>query len=96
MPRRKERRGKGHQGEWSSESIDHQPGNLQCLKLAGRLIEMRRELDEEPPPPDQSPNSPRSHLDEYEAFRLLVDMRNDAIRRGDVPKGDDSGSWCGG
>ena len=89
-PRRRERRGKDHRGEWSSESIDHQPGNLQCLKFAGRLIELRRQLDEDLARPDQSMDSPRSRIDEYEAFRLLVDMRNDAMRRGDVPKDDDS------
>ena len=89
-PRRRERRGKDQRGEWSSETLDHQPGNLQCLKFAGRLIELRRQLDEDPPPPDQSINSPRSRIDEYEAFRLLVDMRNDAMRRGDVPADDDS------
>ena len=85
-PRRRERRGKDHRGEWSSETLDHQPGNLQCLKFAGRLIELRRQLDEDPPPPDQSLSSPRSRLDEYEAFRLLVDMRRDAIGRGHVPE----------
>jgi hypothetical protein len=88
QPRRKERRGKDHRGEWSSETIDHGPGNLQCLKLAGRLIALRREVDVEPPRPDQSANSSRSHMDEYEAFRLLVEMRNDAITRGDVPEGE--------
>ena len=89
-PRRKERQGKDHRGEWSSESLDHQPGNLQCLKFAGRLIELRRQLDADPPLPDPSANSPRSRMDEYEAFRLLVDLRNDAIRRGDVPAGESS------
>ncbi len=89
-PRRKERRGKSHRGEWTTETLDHQPGNLQCLKLAARLIELKRQLDEDPPRPDQSSSSPRSHMDEYEAFRFLVDLRNDAVRRGDVPEADDS------
>jgi hypothetical protein len=88
QPRRKERRGKDYRGEWSAESIDHQPGNLQCLKFAGKLLELSRQLDEDPPPPDQSPSSPRSRVDEYEAYRLLVDMREDAIRRGDVREGE--------
>ena len=88
QPRRKERRGTDHRGEWNTEAIDHQPGNLQCLKLAARLIELRRQLDEDPPRPDQSDSSPRSHMDEYEAFRFLVDLRSDAIRRGDAPEGE--------
>jgi hypothetical protein len=87
QPRRKERKGKDRHGEWTTESIDHQPGNLQCLKLAARLIELRRQLDEDPPRPDQSADSPRSRIDD-EGFRLLVDMRSDAIRRGDVPQGE--------
>jgi len=89
-PRRRERTVTGKSGQTRTETIDHQPGNLQCLKLAGRLIELRRQLDENPPRPDQSMDSPRSRIDEYEAFRLLVDMRRDAVLRGDVPEEDDS------
>ena len=89
-PRRTERRGKNQHGEWSSQTLDHQPGNLQCLKFAGRLLGLGRQLDQDPPPSEQSPRSPRSQLDEYEAFRLLVEMRDDAMRRGDVPEGENS------
>ena len=90
-PRRKERRVKNQQGESSTETIDHQVGNLQCLKFAGRLLALQWELEVDERP-DQSASSPRSRLDEYEAFRMLVDMRDDAIRRGDVPEGEHSES----
>jgi hypothetical protein len=86
-PRRKERRGKDHRGEWSSESLDHQPGNLQCLKFAGRLIELRRQLDADPPPPNPSGDVTQSRLHDFEAVQRLEQMRDDAIRRGDVPAG---------
>jgi hypothetical protein len=36
-------------GEWHTETIDHLPGNLQCLKFAGRLLEMRFGFDQEAP-----------------------------------------------
>jgi hypothetical protein len=86
-PRRKERRGKDHRGEWSSESLDHQSGNLQCLKFAGRLIELRRQLDADPPPPNPSGDVTQSRLHDFEAVQRLEQMRDDAIRRGDVPAG---------
>ena len=89
QPRRKERRGKDHRGEWSTESLDHQPGNLQCLKFAGRLLELRSQLDEEPPPAPvaRTSDDPPTQLQEYDLYLQLVEMRKWAVRRGDVPAG---------
>jgi hypothetical protein len=80
QPRRKERRGKRGQEEWSTEAIDHGPGNVQCLKLAARLIQMRRE-DEL-----ARPSSPVSieGADEEALFRRLCDLRVRAEMRGNV------------
>ena len=88
-PRRKERRGKDHRGEWSTETLDHQPGNLQCLKFAGRLLELRSQLDEEPPPEPvaRSSDDPPTQLQEYDLYLQFVEMRKWAVRRGDVPAG---------
>ena len=73
QPRRKERRGKDHRGEWSAETLDHQPGNLQCLKFAGRLLELRSQLDQEPPPAPvaRTSDDPPTQLQEYDLYLQL-------------------------
>jgi hypothetical protein len=95
QPRRKERRGTDHRGEWTTESIDHQPGNLQCLKLAARLIELKSQLSA-PPQPPQEKLGPLSQVDEYDLYRRLVDMRGWAVQRGSVEPSEgkfDDSEW---
>jgi hypothetical protein len=49
-PVRRERSGETARGEWSSTTTLHAAGNVQCLKLAGKLMELKWKLQDRQPP----------------------------------------------
>jgi len=88
QPQRRERKGANQHGEWHDETIDHPPGNLQCLRLASRLLELRWKMDEKCPQP--SPHA-LAHCDESIFINRLISMRHWAEVRGEVPRGEAPG-----
>jgi hypothetical protein len=88
QPQRRERKGANQHGEWHDETIDHPPGNLQCLRLAARLLELRWKMEEKCPQP--SPHA-LAHCDETTFINRLISMRHWAEVRGEVPRGEEPG-----
>jgi len=88
QPKRRERKGTNQHGEWHDETIDHQAGNLQCLRLASRLLELRWKMLEKCPQP--SPDA-LALADERTLITRLISMRHWAEHRGEVPKGEPPG-----
>lgn len=50
-PARRERSGENARGEWKSTTTLHAAGNMQCLKLAGKLMELKWKLQDRQRPP---------------------------------------------
>ena len=88
LPKRRERKGSNQHGEWHDETIDHPPGNLQCLRLAARLLELRWKMEEKCPQP--SPHA-LALADESTFINRLISMRIWAEHRGEVPRGEEPG-----
>ena len=88
QPKRRERKGSNQHGEWHDETIDHPPGNLQCLRLAARLLELRWKMEEKCPQP--SPHA-LALADESTFINRLISMRIWAEHRGEVPRGEEPG-----
>ncbi len=88
QPRWRERIVKNQHGESRTETIDHGPGNLQCLKFAGHLLELRFGFDQQTPPSEKA----LEEADRDTFFRRLADMRASAEEQGDVPAGEGNGN----
>ena len=87
-PKRREKKGTNQHGEWQAQTIDHPPGNLQCLRLASQLLELRWKLLEKCPPP--APLA-FAHAPESKVIEKLVSMRHLAEVRGDVRRSEEPG-----
>jgi hypothetical protein len=88
QPKRRERKGANQHGEWHAETIDHPPGNLQCLRLASRLIELRWKMEEKCPQPSQQA---LARADESTLLMRLISMRHWAEVLGEVHRGEEPG-----
>ena len=83
QPKRRERAGTNQHGDWHETTTDHQTGNMQCLRLAARIIELRWKLDERTPAP--LPHA-LMHAD-FEIIRSrLGSMVHHAQARGELPR----------
>jgi hypothetical protein len=82
------RRGFNAKGEeWSEETVRDEGGNIQCLKLAAKMIDQRWKLEDRTPPPTVER---MAHATRTELAKALWRMRLDSQLLGIMPKAADA------